>query len=415
MWLEAAGVNTLGAEVELAGDTITKLSVTQAPAVQTGGSKPWLRVHRLRVGLYDLKGDVLERRKSVELDVDGASTELKEFAGEKKADLVLVNDEDLTYAKLRFDRRSLETLHNHMDGLRDPLARGICWPALWDMVRDSELRARDFVDIALRFVNREEDQTVFTSLISMALSATMNFGSRDNLKAGLSRISSHAATELARSEPGGDHQLIWANLFFNTARRPEELREMRAILDGEIVHDGLKLDFNVRWTIVRNLCNELAAGAELVDAELKRDPTDFGRRNAAAALASLPTPEAKAEAWRQVTEDDTLPVATQRSIIGGFHDIERPELIAPFVDKYFEQVDPIWKRRSLEEALTFVEGMFPLEVVSEDLARTAQAKGEAETRAPIRRAFLESADRLRRIMKARAFDATPEPVAAERA
>jgi hypothetical protein len=132
-----------------------------------------LRPHRLKVGLYDITGDKLSRRKNVELDVAGALTEVTELAGEKTADLVLINDGDQSYAKLRFDDRSIATMKSHLGKLDDSLSRGLIWASLWDSTRDGELAASDYVTIALNALAGETDIATVTITVMQIDTAQM--------------------------------------------------------------------------------------------------------------------------------------------------------------------------------------------------------------------------------------------------
>ena len=129
-WLQTAGVNTLRPSLEIENDRYKSVSVIQeAPTMPVGSSE--LRPHRMAVGLYDLVGNKIALRKSVELDVAGSKTVVSELAGQKVADLLLINDRDLTYAKIRFDERSIATLKAHLGKIDDSLTRALCWSAAW--------------------------------------------------------------------------------------------------------------------------------------------------------------------------------------------------------------------------------------------------------------------------------------------
>src|SRR5829696_8523322 len=141
-WLETAGINTLRAEFTLDDQgRYASFGLVQEPATGSGV----LRDQRLTVGRYTVDGEKLVRVGRVELDVRGARTEVPELVGVAQPDLLLVNDDDLTYAKVRLDERSLATLVARVADIDDPLPRAMCWGAAWDMTRDGEMAARDYV------------------------------------------------------------------------------------------------------------------------------------------------------------------------------------------------------------------------------------------------------------------------------
>ncbi|MBM3704181.1 MAG: aminopeptidase N, partial [Actinobacteria bacterium] len=134
-WLCTAGVNTLRPEVSVVDGKYADVHVKQEPPKMPAGSKE-LRPHRMSVGIYDLVGEKLVRRKSHELDVAGNSTSVDAFKGEAEGDLLLINDGDLSYGKIRFDGKSVKTLIAKLSGVEEPLTRALCWSATWDMLRD---------------------------------------------------------------------------------------------------------------------------------------------------------------------------------------------------------------------------------------------------------------------------------------
>jgi aminopeptidase N len=400
-WLETAGVNTLGAVVEADGGRLRRLAVTQeAPA-----GHPTLRPHRVSVGLYTLEGGRLTRRRSVETDVDGALTEQSELTGEPVPDLVLVNDGDLTFAKLALDARSVETLRRHLGGLDDPLARALCWGALWDMVRDARLRARDYVATVIANVDAETEVTVVQTLIGQVNAAISTYGDPANSAASRATFVAAARAALERSAPGGDLQLVWAHALIDAARSAGDLAWLRALLDGGATVPGLAVDIGVRWAIVLALATTGEAGGALIDAELQRDPTDQGRRQAAAARADIPTAAAKEAAWRLAALDTTLPLATVRAVIGGFQRGDREDLLRPYIEPYFAGLETVWTERSPESALTYAGGLFPSTVISVDVVDRVRRMLDADPAPPIRRTLMERRDAMERAIRARDFDA----------
>ncbi|MFZ2963238.1 MAG: aminopeptidase N, partial [Rhodoglobus sp.] len=146
LWLETAGVNTLRPELEVTEDgEITAFAVLQT----ADPGYPTIRPHRLAIGFYTLRGGKLQRDHRIELDVDGERTEVPELAGMQRPDLILVNDDDLAYAKIRLDERSLTVAMEHLEDIDDPLARALVWGAAWDATRDAETKAGDYVQLVL--------------------------------------------------------------------------------------------------------------------------------------------------------------------------------------------------------------------------------------------------------------------------
>ena len=401
-WLETAGLNTLTPTITTRDDRISTLTIKQEAPLEY----PTLRSHRLAVGLYDRNEDGLKLRRRVELDVSGATSPVSELQGERQADLLLVNDLDLTYAKIRLDERSLSTARHHLKEMKDPLARALCWAALWDMLRDAVLPARQFLQTVLNNIHGETDIGVVRDLLAKTASAVDVYGDPDNSDTAEEQVARFALDAIERSEPGSDVQLTWTHALIGAGRSPEHLALVRGLLDGTTRFEGLKVDTDLRWMMVNALSGRGAAGDDLIAAELERDPTDEGQRHAASARAGRPNPDAKQQAWTTITEDAQLSLATMRSIMRGFHRFDQRRLLEPYVSKYFAALDPIWKSREIEVAIAFARSMYPTVIISDEVVRVTGERLNGQTPGPIRRILLESRDNMQRAIRGRALDAS---------
>ena len=401
-WLQTAGVNTLRPRFELS-DTGAFRSfevVQEAPA-----DHPALRAHRLRVGLYDCTSAGLVRRESVELDVVGESTEVPELVGHNRPDLVLVNDDDLTYAKVRLDETSLRTLVAHIGELHEPLARSLCWSAAWDMTRDAEMSAGDFLDLVVAGVDQESGVQTVQTLLARARSAVDPFG--DPARAGERgmRLAAMAHDLMRSAEPGGDIQLAAARSLALNAVDEQHLRLLEGLLDGSNTVDGLTIDAELRWALLARLVILGRTGEDAIIAEQDRDDTAAGRRHARRLRAATPTSQAKEEAWLLATEDESLPNAEQSAIIAGFQQPEHRELLRPYISRYFDVVAPIWERRTHEMAEQVAVGLYPHQLVEPAVIETTDDYLRSQNPPPaLRRLIVENRDTMARALRTQAFD-----------
>jgi aminopeptidase N len=400
LWLQQAGVNTMSLETVLEDGLLKSATLVQ----EAPPEHPTLRPHRLRIGLFDVEGTALKRRRSVELDVEGARTPVPQLAGERVADLLLVNDADLTYTKVRLDGRSLKTLRTHLRGLDDDLARALAWGDLWDMVRDAQLRSRAYVAISLANIDVETDATTVALLQGEIVSAIETYGEAANRTAVRETLARAAYERLSKTEPASDLQLLWTTAFIGAARSRDDVKWVRGLLDGSTKLEGLNVDFALRWSVVNALATIGVAGDELITAELQRDPTDQGERAAASARAARPLPEAKAQAWATLTAKDGVSLATRRAIAGGFHQADQEELLSAFVQPYFDSLLSIWSSHPIEEALNLVGATYPRMVVTQEVIDLGDQWLARDLPSPIRRSLLEAQDQTKRAFRARAFD-----------
>jgi aminopeptidase N len=401
-WLETAGINTLRPDFTVGDDgAFVSFAVRQ----EATAANPVLRSHRLAIGLYDRRDDVLIRRERIELDVTGERTAVPQLIGSPAADLVLLNDDDLSYAKIRLDDRSLGTLITAIGEFTESLPRTLCWVAAWDMSRDAEMAARDYIRLVLEGISKETDIAVVQMLLRQARSAAEYYvdpahlgETRLWLAEGLYRLMREAA-------PGSDEQLAYSRAFTSAALSDEHLATVRGLFDGSAPLEGLTVDTDLRWALLKRLAATGRATDAELDAELSRDDTATGRRHAAEAFASRPTAAAKADAWAAVVEQDSLPNAIQTATIAGFAQPHQRDLLEPYVNRYFAAIKDIWASRTNETAQNIVVGLYPGLLASDQLLRRTDSWLEQDGGPPaLRRLVLEGRDGVARALRAQSRD-----------
>jgi aminopeptidase N len=399
-WLEAAGVNTLRPEFTLAGDgTFTEFAIRQ----EAPEAHPVLRDHRIAIGLYDRAPPGLVRRRRVETDVSGERTVVAKLAGETRPDLVLINDDDLTYAKVRLDPHSTETLLASISEFTESLPAALCWAAAWDMCRDGELAARDYLRLVMTGIGSITDIGVTQTLLRQADVALRRYTDPAWRETGLSYVASALRGHLDRAEPSSDVQLAYAQAFASVATSPEDLALLAGLLDGTATVAGLSVDTELRWQLLYRLVSRGAAGEPEIAAELARDATDAGEREAATCRASVPSAAAKQAAWDQITSG-TLPNAMFRAVLAGFEAPDQGALVAPFDERYFEVVPAIWRDWVPDMARWFVIFAYPMadspaviEATTDLIARTDLPPG-------LVRLLIEGCDGVQRALRCQERD-----------
>ncbi|MFI8822488.1 aminopeptidase N [Streptomyces sp. NPDC053431] len=402
-WLQTSGVNSLTPVVTYdAEGRITELAVLQE------GDE--LRPHRAAVGLYRISGGELVRYARVEADISGARTVVTELAGAERPDLILVNDDDLTYCKVRFDEASLTTLRGHLGDITDPLARALCWSALWNLTRDGLMPARDFVRVVLDFAGRETDIGVLQMVHAWAQAAVTHYAAPGWRPEGGRLLAEGGLRELRGAAPGSEHQLTWARFFAAVASSDADLQLLEGLLDGSASIDGLDVDQELRWAFLEPLATHGRADEARIAEELTRDDTATGKRHQVRCLAARPSAAVKAQAWAQVVESDALSNALVEATIAGFVRPSQRELIAPYAEKYFAAIERIWAERSIQIGMDVVRGLFPgLQDRPETLAATDAWLADHASAAPaLRRLVLEARDDLARALRAQECDGRAE-------
>jgi aminopeptidase N len=403
-WLETAGVNTLRPELTVdENDVITSFAILQSAPEQ----HPTLRAQRLRVGLHDVVDGQLVRREAVELDVDGARTEVPQLVGLRRGDLVLVNDGDLGYAKLRLDPRSLRTAIDYLSTASDSLVRALLWGAVWDATRDGEIAARDYVELVLNNIGPEQDSTTIKVQLAQLRTALGRYVAPEHAEATARAATDRLWTLAQAAEAGSDSQFMLVMTFSALAATPEQLATVAALRSGEVALPGLDIDTDLNWELLTSLVAGGAAGEAEIASTLEADRSATGELAAALARAAVPTAEAKAAAWSSLIESQDLSNTFQRKVIAGFQRTHDKALLKPYVAPYFAAVEGIWTSRSYEMAQAIVNGLYPARPTSLDTleATDAALAGLGDRLPALTRLLSEARDGMARALNAQKADA----------
>ena len=408
-WLETSGVNTLRPELTVDADgVITGFAVLQ----EAPQEHPHLRAHRLAIGFYDLRGDDDDRRlvrtHRIELDVAGARTDVPELVGRERPALILINDDDLAYAKIRLDAASLQVAIAHLSRIDDPLARALVWGAAWDATRDAETSASAYISLVLGNISAETESTTVRTTLGQLLLVARSYVAPERRTETVTLVGT-ALWELAKAaEAGSDHQFQFVKFFAAIASTHDHMAALRGLLDGGIALDGLEIDTDLRWELLQGLVVGAAAGEAEIAAELDRDATAKGQQAAARLRAAIPTEAAKRAAFDAlaVASDADVPSnEIQRSITMGFQHVADPSVLAAIVGPYFSSLERIWTSRSYQTAESFVIGLYPAPLASSLLADSTRAWLDANPEIPaLRRLIAENLSGVERALRAQARD-----------
>ncbi|WP_216913487.1 aminopeptidase N [Nocardia noduli] len=412
-WLKTTGLNILRPDFDVDADgRFTRFSVVQEGAHPGAGEQ---RVHRLAIGVYGERDGKLVRTNRVELDLEAAEhTDVPELVGVERGQFVLVNDDDLTYCSVRLDPDSLDVVLHRIHEIVEPLPRTLAWSAAWEMTRQAEMRARDFVALVQRGVGAESEIGVVQRLLMQANTAIGSYADPGwAADKGWSEFADTLLAAARAAEPGSDHQLAFVNSLTAAKLDPRHTEVLRALLDTDPAAaglNGLDIDTDLRWRIVTALA---AAGdidgdgteTPVIDQELANDPTAAGKRQAAAAATARPIAEVKEQAWATVMGDDAVPNITARSIVGGFAPAGQGELLESYVERYFTDVPGVWERRSSEVAQTVVIGLYPSWAISDEAVAIADKFLSGDHPPALRRLVSEGKAGIERSLRARAADA----------
>jgi len=402
LWLETAGVNTLRPEIEVdASGIITSFAVLQEAAADY----PTIRPHRLAIGFYSLRDGALLRDSTIEIDVDGVRTEVPELVGLARPDLVLVNDEDLAYAKIRLDEASLAVAIEHLADITDPLARSLVWGAVWDATRDAEASPRDYVRLVLGNIASETESTTIRTTLTQLLTVARYYVDPAVRASTIEEVGDGLWALASGAEAGSDSQFQFVKFFAGVASTPGHVATLTGLRDGSITLPGLEIDTDLSWELLEGLVLNGAADGSAIDEALENDNTSNGQQAAARARATIPTVEGKTAAYASLADSDALPNAIVRNVTLGFGHVNDPAVLSSLVEPYFAALNYIWANRSYKIAETFVFGLYPAPLASQELVDATNAWLDANPDIPaLRRLVIENLAGVQRALKAQERD-----------
>lgn len=404
LWLETAGVNTLRPAIE----TNDNGEIESLHILQTAISEqPTIRPHRLKIGFFEPEGDRVIRTDQIELDVSGVSTDVVAAKGKRRPSLLLINDGDLAYAKIRLDAKSHEFALANLAKIEDSLARTLIWTAAWDATRDGEAPARDFVNLVLDNIATETESTTILTLLRQLVTVGNLYVSPANRAETLIKIG-NGLIRLAESAPAGsDSQLQFTKFVCQFARTEEQLNWVGDIYSGTKELAGLEIDADMRWELLTALVIGGAKDEQAIDDELARDNTANGQKFAAAARAALPTASDKAKAWHTLVETEEYSNTLTNSASLAFSRVLDLDLLQPYQQRYLDKVLEIWEGRTYHMAEYLLMNLYPVMLGTPSLAEATRAfieKPEIVERPALRRILVENLANLDRALKAQSAD-----------
>ena len=403
LWLETAGVNTLRPELVEKEGVIESFAILQSAI----DAYPYLRPHRIAIGLYEEKNGKVVRTDRIELDVEGAKTEVPELAGKRRPALILLNDDDLTYAKIRMDEASWSFALDKLSSIEDPLARALVWGSAWDATRDGETSPRDFIKLALRHLEFETESTTMLTVLRQLLTVANLYVAEQNRATEQLALADGLWSLAQNAEAGSDAQLQFVKFFAQFARSDQQLANVSALLSGEMKLPSLAIDTDLRWELVTSLAVGGKISSELLDQELEGDNTANGQKYHIAAVAALPETASKQAMFTKLVATDELSNALVNSASLAFGRVLDPKVLQSFVSQYFGNVLKIWEDKTYHMAEYLLVNLYPLALANKELVSETEeflATPEVQSKPALRRIIIENLANVERALSAQQRD-----------
>ena len=404
LWLETAGVNTLRPEIVEKDGMIESFAILQSAI----DDYPYLRPHRIAIGLYEEQSGKIVRTERIELDVEGAKTQVPGLAGKKRPALILLNDDDLTYAKIRMDESSWSFALDKLSSIEDPLARALVWGSAWDATRDGETSPRDFIKLALRHIEFETESTTMLTILRQLLTVANLYVAEPNRSTEQLALADGLWALAQNSKAGSDAQLQFVKFFAQFARSEKQLATVSDLLHGKTKLASLAIDTDLRWELVTALAVGGKMSVEQLDQELAADNTANGQKYHVAAVAALPDNSSKQAMFTKLVATDELSNALVNSASLAFGRVLNPEVLQVFVAQYFANVLKIWEERTYHMAEYLLVNLYPLALANAALVSETKdflAKPDIQGKPALRRILIENLANVERALSAQQRDA----------
>ncbi|WP_326723791.1 aminopeptidase N [Streptomyces sp. NBC_00243] len=391
-WLRTTGVDTLTT-------TVTENRPGWSLSVGRDGSRP----HRVEVGLYDREpadGRTLVPRERISLDLPMGDT-AQSFPGHRPA-LVVPNEADLTYAKIRLDETSLGTVLRGLSAIPDGLTRAVVWNTLRDMARDGELAPVAYLETAAAHLPEETDLALVQGVLSFAAAQVADRYVRPEERPAALAVLTSLCRDLIRRTEDGSHpglRLTAVRHFIDVAAHPDTIS---AWFSEGTVPGGPELDPELRWRILGRLAVLGAIDDAVIDAELVQDPSATGQEGAARCRAALPDPQAKQAAWEAMFTTDDLSNYLFTATAQGFWQPEQADLVVEYVERFWPDAVALAARRGPAIAEAAGRWAFPVHAVTpETLALGEACLRDADPIPALRRKLADQLDDLGRALRVR--------------
>ena len=369
LWLERAGVNTIAANFSVADGAVNSFTMQQsAPA-----DHPDLRPHRTEIAVYDAGDDGPVLRDAVPVDLDGAETVIEGLVGIDAPAAVFPNHADHAFAKIALDFRSLAFVREQIDRFPTPFERLLFWHTLWDMVRDQQFAAGQFVALAADKLAGEDTLEIAQTVAGRALYAVGRYIPEQYRLQHAAQLFDLAWNGLyATGEQ--DFRIVWARILIGAAQEPERIRRVLALADDGSGIEGFELDQDMRWSLVaKAVAYSLEGGFERLAPELERDSSDRGQRAAETVRASRAEAAVKSAAWSRFQEDRDASLHILSAAMHGFWWRPQDDLLAPYVGRFFDEVRGVFAERDKEYATRWFGALYPGHLPSEEVVERSDA------------------------------------------
>ena len=393
-WIRRRGMPQVDAAWSCdAQDRIDHFSLTQRDVLGEGGTWPIA----MQVGLH------FNGRAPIHLraELKAENSDLREAIGNPCPQYVFLNDQDYAYGRFLLDERSRKAVVEELGEVSAVFERTLLWGSLWDSVREADLSPRDFVELALRLLPAETDESLAQNLISHVATALHRYVNPNVRAEMVPRAEALASSQMLHS-PSQDLRIIWLRALRAIAESSTGRAQLKDLVSAKLVVPGVELRPLDRWTIVTALIALHDSDAEtLLAAEQKRDTSGDGQKYAYMAQAARPESASKQRYFDDYLHESLRPEDWIEQSLGPFNYWNQSELTLPYVKPALEALPQIKRERKIFFALGWLNAFIGGQQSAAAQAQVREFLRTAALDKDLRLKILEVSDELDRTVKIR--------------
>ncbi len=274
------------------------------------------------------------------------------FAKNADVDFIFGNYQDYSYGIFLLDDKSREYVLKNIQNEKDPFLRSMMWGALWDSVREAELDPRVYIELAIKNLPGEDDESIGASILGRT-STAMNYYVADKPRDELAPKLESLLLERIKGAATLGQRITFYRAFLNASKTDPARQTLKDILAGKMQIAGMALKTKDRFDIVTRLMvlNDPDASKLLADIE-RTETSNDAKRYAYAAKAGFPNAENKAKYWNDFVNNKDISESWIEAAFGPWNSIRHSELTLPYLERALKEL-PNHKR---SRKIFFVNG-----------------------------------------------------------
>ena len=318
--------------------TRTRITVAQEDALDESGLWPIATKVLVNYGKTETQ---------TRIEWKTAKTEFITGKGGECPRYVFANYQDEAYGRFLLDPVSRKAVISELGSMNDVFQRTLLWGSLWDSVREAEMDPREYIELALRNLPAEKDESLAQSIIGRTITALHRYVSLETRAQLAPKMEALAADQMLQS-PSQDMRITWFRALRGVAETEKARGQLKDMLSGKLTVPGVELRPLDRWNIVESLVaqNDSDAPAVLA-AEEKRDPSGDGKKYAYMSAAARPDAETKKHYFDEYLHDASRPEDWIEISLGSFNWWNQSDFTLPYLGPALDALPQVKRERKI--------------------------------------------------------------------